>query len=69
MFCDRIVVTLTGSELWIRKLGLLKSESVMFWNISSIAEARGLPNAGEWKSDAGHGTFVLECLSLKKLVD
>jgi hypothetical protein len=47
MFWDRIVVTLTGILLSIKKLGLLKSDNVMLWNISSIDEARGLPNAGE----------------------
>jgi hypothetical protein len=47
MFWDRSIVTLTGMSLSIKKLGLLKSDKVMLWNISSMDEARGLPNAGE----------------------
>ena len=47
MFWDRIVVTLTGTSLLAKKLGLLKSDSVMLWNIYSMEEARGLPNAEE----------------------
>jgi hypothetical protein len=47
MLCDHMVVTLTGSVLLLRELRLLKSDSVMLWNIPSMDEASGLPNAGE----------------------